>query len=96
MTIVVKRKGEVTGRDVLGFRLEWLETWKEWVVIHGLVAYSSWDDENEARKMASLLEKVTKTIADIEDYAESVLKDLTAEERKFLRDYCGDTITIEV
>jgi len=96
MVVVVKRKNAITAKDVLGFKSEWLEKWKEWVVIHDLVAYSSYDDEAEARKIAKLLQKASDTVEDIEGHAEQMLEDLTEEELEFLREYTGGTIKIEV
>lgn len=96
MPVVVKRKTEISRADVFGFNPEWLEHWKEWVVIHDYVPFDTFDTEEEAQKIAKLLRKALAVIEDIEAYAEFKLNDLTEEERKFLRDYTSGTITIKV
>ena len=92
----MKRKTEITEADVFLFKPEWREKWKEWVVIDDGFPCGSYDTKEEAEKKARLHQKAKDTIEDIRGTAESILEELTEEEKEFLREYTGGTIEIEI
>ena len=57
MPTVVKKKTEITAEDLHPFKPEWTEHWKEWVIIDDGIVFTSYDSEEEASKIASLLLK---------------------------------------
>ena len=69
------------------------DIWK--VLVDGLT-YDHFDNESDARRIATLIEKAEKTIEEIRELAEDILNKLTYEERKFLYEYTNGSIEIEV
>ena len=67
-----------------------------WEVLVDGLAYDSFEDESEAKKVAKLLEKAEKTIEEIRGLAQDILNKLTYEERRFLYEYTNGSIEIEV
>ena len=69
------------------------DMWK--LLVDGLT-YDHFDNEPEARRIATLIEKAEKTIEEIREQAQDILNKLTHEERKFLYEYTNGSIEIEV
>ena len=68
----------------------------KWVVYDGIVRFSRHNTVDEAKKNAGLLRTAISVTEEIEEFAEAKLAGLTEEERKFLIDYAGENICVEI
>lgn len=94
--VKVKKKSEITAVDVQGFRVEWREKWREWVVIDDRIVYDSYDAKEEAERIAGLLKTAHETTDKIDGFAENILNELSDEETEFLRKLTGGSLTVEI
>jgi len=102
MVVVVKKKSEITEKDCIGLkdRPDIRERWLEWVILDDRIPFDSFETEEEAKKVAALLEKARRVVEHVEHSAEQCadteMQLLTEEERQFLKEYTGGTIKIEI
>jgi len=96
LVVIILHREKVTQKDVIGFKPEWVPQWEEWVVIHDLIPYDSYDDLNEAKRVARLLRKTDRVLEEINTSVDTILSDLSDEELEFLKRYVGYKITIRL